>query len=473
MRSDVAAKLATLPSDERTLLRPLVDTSRGYYLVAGGLGVIAFWGLFAYYLQVRYGLGRTGLNRPEYWGIYIIDFVFFIGISHAGTLISAILRISNAEWRRSITRSAEFITVLVIAFGAVQPVLDLGRPDRLLNIILHGQPWSPLLWDVCSIGLYFMGSSIYLYVPMIPDLAVIRDLGLRPRWLYWFLAIGYHDTPQARKVLQRIIAFLAVAVIPIAISVHTVIAWIFALTLRPMWHSTIFGPYFVVGAIYSGIAAILIAMVVLRRAYGLGDYFKPVHFDYMGRLLLLFSLLWFYFTFAEYLTAFYGNEPAEMRAFWAKVAGPFAVPFWGMVLFCFAVPLALMCRRRWRTPRGTLIAGISVVIGMWLERFNIVVPTSVNPRWEMESLGRYLPSWVELSILAGTFAGFVLLYMVATKFFPIVSVWEIKEGRGQSVRQVAERVGAYLPEPIGPGRSGDGDEPGVRDGRAGAAVERR
>jgi molybdopterin-containing oxidoreductase family membrane subunit len=168
----------------------------------------------------------------------------------------------------------------------------------------------------------------------------------------------------------------------------------------------------------------------------------------MGRLLLLFSLLWFYFTFAEYLTAFYGGEPAEMRTFWAKLAGPFAVPFWAMVAGCVVIPLALMCRKATRTPRGTLIAGIAVVIGMWLERFNIVVPTSVNPRWELESLGRYMPSWVELSIMAATFAGFVLLYMVATKFFPIISIWEMREGREQSVREVADRVAGYLPSPI-------------------------
>ena len=225
--------------------------------------------------------------------------MFFIGISHAGTLISAILRISNAEWRRSITRSAEFITVLVISFGAIQPILDLGRPDRVMNVILNGSVTSPLLWDVASIMLYFTASTIYLYVPMIPDLALIRDLGIRPRWLYWFLAIGYEDTPRQRRILERIISALAIAVIPVAISVHTVIGWIFALTLRPMWHSTIFGPYFVMGAIYSGIAALIIAMAILRRVYHLEAYFKRVHFENMGKLLLLMSCLWFYFTFAE------------------------------------------------------------------------------------------------------------------------------------------------------------------------------
>src|SRR3990170_4357518 len=289
MRGEVAAKLAKLGTDEQRLLRPLVETSRGFYLVAGGLGVIALWGLFAYYLQVRYGLGRTGLNRPEYWGIYIIDFVFFIGISHAGTLISAILRISQAEWRRAITRSAEFITVLVLGYGAIQPIIDLGRPDRVLNVLFHAQWRSPLLWDVMSIGLYLTASTVYLYIPMIPDLAIIRDAGIKAPRFYRFLAAGYQDTPAQRARLER-------------------------------------------------------AIGILRRVYRLQDYFKPVHFDYMGRLLLLFSLLWFYFTFAEYLTAFYGAEPAEMRTFWAKLAGPFAVPFWLMVLGCFIIPLALMSR---------------------------------------------------------------------------------------------------------------------------------
>jgi len=442
-----AKQLAHLPQDQRVLLGPLVHTTRWFWIWAAGLSVVTLWGGFAYYLQLTQGLGRTGLNTPEYWGIYIIDFVFFIGISHAGTLISAILRISNAEWRRSITRSAEFITVLVIAFGAVQPVLDLGRPDRVLYVALHGQPWSPLLWDVCSIGLYFLGSSIYLYVPMIPDLAVIRDLGIRPRWLYWFLAIGYHDTPRSRQVLQKIIAVLAVAVIPIAISVHTVIAWIFAMTLRPMWHSTIFGPYFVVGAIYSGIAALIIAMAILRRVYHLEAYFKKVHFNNMGLLLLVMSLLWTYFTFAEYLTAWYGGEEAELATFWSKLTGPFAGAFWLMVISCFVVPLALMCRSATRGVWGTTTASAFVVLGMWLERFTIVVPTSLHTRIEMDQAG-YFPSWVELSIMAATFSGFILVYMVATKFFPIISLWEIQEGRDESVHEVSKRVAGYLPDEI-------------------------
>jgi Ni/Fe-hydrogenase subunit HybB-like protein len=227
------------------------------------------------------------------------------------------------------------------------------------------------------------------------------------------------------------------------------------MTLRPMWHSTIFGPYFVMGAIYSGIAAILVAMVILRRVYHLENYFKRIHFDYLGRMLLLFSLLWFYFTFAEYLTVFYGAEPAEMRTFWAKISGSFALPFWTMVLTVLVIPLALMARRVTRTPRGTLIAGISVLIGMWLERYNIVVPTSVNPIWEIQPLGIYLPSWIELSIMSATFAGFILLYMLATKVVPVISIWEIKDGRKNSEREVSERIREYLPGPTAANLSGD------------------
>lgn len=439
--------VSRLPQDERVILMPLVRTTRIFWRWAIVMVAITLWGAFAYFYQLRHGLGATGLNTPEYWGIYIICFVFFIGISHAGTLISAILRVAHAEWRRSITRSAEFITVLVIGFGAIQPVLDLGRPDRVFNVLLYPQPFSPLLWDIMSIGLYLTASSIYLYIPMIPDLARIRDLGLHPKPLYSFLAIGYHDTPAARQTLERIIAVLAVIVIPIAVSVHTVIGWIFALTLRPMWHSAIFGPYFVVGAIFSGIAALIIAMAILRRVYKLEDYFKDIHFNHMGLLLLVMAVLWFYFTLAENITVWYGGEEAEMATLYSKLTGEFAVPFWLMVAFCSFIPFGLMAFRATRTVAGTTVASVAVVIGMWLERFNIVVPTSLHPRVDMPAL-HYVPSWVELSIMAATFSGFILVYMVATKFFPIVSIWEIQEGREKSIDEVTERVAEYLPHKL-------------------------
>ena len=437
--------------EDAALFRPILRTGPGFYLVAAGLLAVALWGLYGYTQQLRYGLGVTGLNRPVFWGFYITNFVFFIGISHAGTLISAILRLCRAEWRRPITRMAETITVLVLFFGLGSIIIDLGRPDRALYVlpfIMYGRIQSPLIWDVMSITTYLTASTIYLYLPLIPDIALLRDrvTGWR-RGLYRFLALGWTGTPRQHRRLEIAIAIMAVLVIPIAVSVHTVVSWVFAMTIQPMWHSTIFGPYFVAGAIFSGIAALILAMAVIRKVYRLEPYLKPVHFNYLGILLLVMTMLWFYFTFAEYITTYYGNEPGEMAVFWAKIKGPYWPFFWAMVLFDFVIPFVILANKRTRTIAGTVVASISVTIGMWLERFTIVVPTLVNPRLPWPR-GLYFPSWVEISLTASAFATFSLLYMVFTKFFPIVSIWEVREGRERGLKEVEERVRGYLPGPL-------------------------
>lgn len=438
------------------LFAPVLETGRRFRITVGILLAIVAWAVVAWVTQLWSGLGVTGLNRPVYWGFYITNFVFFIGISHAGTLISAILRLCKAEWRRSITRSAEVITVLVLFFGVGNVLMDLGRPDRALNVILHAQFRSPLLWDVTSITTYLTASSIYLFLPLIPDIALLRDrlyayeAAGRPfaRWrlrLYSLLSFGWTGNERQQRRLDRAIAIMAVLVIPIAISVHTVVSWVFAMTIQPMWHSTIFGPYFVAGAIFSGIAALLIAMAIIRRVYHLEEYLKPIHFNNLGLLLLVMTLLWLYFTFAEHLTSYYGGEPAHMSVFWAKITGPYAIEFWTMVVCCFVVPFVILSRRKTRTVTGTVIASVSVTIGMWLERFTIVVPTLINPRLPYQR-GAYHPSWVEFSIMAGCFAAFILLYVVFTKVFPIVSIWEVREGQEKSVDETVERIKSYLPE---------------------------
>ena len=433
-------------TEDEALLRPVLHTTWRFWVMGAVLAAVALWGANAYLVQYRWGLGVTGLNRPNYWGIYITNFVFFIGISHAGTLISAILRIARAEWRRSITRSAEVITVLVIFFGIGNILIDMGRPDRLMNVLRHGRFQSPLLWDVVSVSTYLVGSTIYLFLPLIPDIAILRDRtsGLRHR-LYRLLALGWRGTPRQHRVLEVLISVMAVVVIPIAVSVHTVVSFVFAMTVQPMWHSAIFGPYFVVGAIFSGIAALILAMAVIRSVYGLHEYLKPVHFSYLGTLLLVMSLLWFYFTFAEYLVTFYGSEPVHMAVWWAKISGPFAPAFWTMVACCVVVPFVILANRRTRTVKGTVVASVAVTLGMWLERWTIVVPSLSNPRLP-GAAGTYFPTWVEWSIFAGCVAAFTLLYMIFTKLFPIVSIWEIREGREVAVGQVVERVRSYLPQ---------------------------
>jgi Ni/Fe-hydrogenase subunit HybB-like protein len=430
------------------LYQPIIKTGKGFYIVFALLSLVVLFAAVAYFRQFKYGLGVTGLNSPIFWGIYITNFVFFIGVSHAGTLISAILRISKAEWRRSITRSAEVITVLVLFFGLGNILIDLGRIDRVMTVIIHGRFQSPLLWDVVSLTTYLTASSIYLYLPLIPDIALLRDRvkGRFRKRLYQVLALGWVGTEKQIHYLETGIAIMAVTVLPIAVSVHTVVSYVFSMTVQPMWHSAIFGPYFVAGAIFSGIAAIIVAMAILRRVYHLEDYFRQVHFNYLGILLLVMTCLWLYFTFCEYLTVFYGAEPAHLTVFYEKIRGKYAPHFWIMVLTCFVIPFILLANNKTRTIKGTVIASLSVTIGMWLERFTIVVPTLMHPRLPYET-GVYTPSWVEWSILAGCFALFAIIYMVFTKLFPIVSIWEVQEGREKAIGEVGERLRTYLPMP--------------------------
>ena len=430
------------------LLAPIEQTGRGFYLTVGLLLVLIFWGLFAYLVQFSEGLGVTGLHQPVSWGFYVTNFVFFIGISHAGTLISAILRLSKAEWRRPITRMAEVITAMVLFIGAGQILLDLGRPDRMMNVILHGRYQSPLLWDATSISAYLTASLTYLYLPMIPDIAILRDRLGKWKLFYSVLALGWTGTEHQQRILNRAIAVMAVLVIPIAISVHSVVSFVFSMTLQPMWHSTIFGPYFVVGAIFSGIAALIVAMIIFRKAYGLQDYLKPIHFRYLGQLLLVMLLLWFYFTFSEYLTGYYGGEPEEMKVFWAKFTGPFWPFFWGMVLTNFVIPLLCLVSLSHHTIGKVLAASLSITVGMWLERFIIVVPTLSFPRLPFPE-GIYSPTWVEWGLLVGSFALFALFYLLFTKVFPIISIWEIREGREVGLKEVEERLMTYLPDEAG------------------------
>ncbi|HEV8537719.1 MAG TPA: NrfD/PsrC family molybdoenzyme membrane anchor subunit [Bacteroidota bacterium] len=432
------------PDRDELLYRPIYETGRGFYITAGMLLLVVLWAAYMYLNQVRSGLGVTGMNQPVTWGFYIVNFVFFIGISHAGTLISAILRLSKAEWRRPITRMAEVITAIVLAIGGLHPILDLGRPDRMVNIFLSGRLQSPLLWDVTSITAYFTASTVYLYVPMIPDIAKLRDRGGKFQWLYAFMAWGWEGTEHQKKVLNRAINILMVMVIPIAVSVHTVISYIFSMTLQPGWHSTIFGPYFVVGAIFSGIAALLIVMIAFRKFYHLEKYLHEIHFQYLSTLLLIMSIIWFYFTFSEYLTGVFGAEPHEMQIIMYKFKGPFAIFFWGMVACNFVIPVIILAFKRFKTIRGILVASCTVVIGMWLERLIIVVPSLANPRMDLP-LGIYVPTVTEWALFAGGLAVFVLGYMVFSKFFPIISIWEIEEGRTEGLKEVEERIHSYLP----------------------------
>src|SRR5438093_1474154 len=393
------------------LLRPLLHTSWRFWALVVFLGAIVLTGLGAWLYQMYFGFGVSGVRWPIFWAFYITNFVFWIGISHAGTLISAILRLVNAGWRRPVTRCAEVITVFALMIGAMFPIIHLGRPWLFFWLIPYPSQrliWpnfrSPLVWDFFAITTYLTGSTLFLLLPMIPDFALVRDKtsGWRRR-VYSVLALRWQGTPKQWHRLEAAMQIMAIAIIPVAVSVHTIVSFDFSMAPVPMWHSTIFGPYFVAGAIFSGIAALIIAMTLVRRFLHLEEYLHPMHFLNLGKLLLMMSLLWSYFIFSERLTTWYGNEPSEMEVFWATQRGAYSPLYWTMIVCNFVIPVIVLSFRRLRTIAGCFAASVAVLAGMWLERFLIIVP-SLSHKQLSDSWGSYRPRPVEIVIAAGPVA---------------------------------------------------------------------
>jgi Ni/Fe-hydrogenase subunit HybB-like protein len=417
------------------LLRPLLTTSWRFYALVAILSVIVLAGIGSFFYQVYLGIGVWGLNRPIFWAFDITNFVFWIGISHAGTLISAILRLVNAGWRRPVTRCAEVITAFALIIGAIFPIIHLGRPWLFFWLVPYPNNrliWpnfrSPLVWDFFAITTYLTGSVLFLLLPMIPDFALVRDktMGWRHR-CYGTLALGWQGTTKQWHRLESAMQIMAIAIIPVAVSVHTIVSFDFSMAIVPGWHSTILGPYFVAGAIFSGIAGLIIAMAALRKFLHLEQYLHPVHFENLGKLLLMMSLLWTYFVFAERLVTWYGNGTSEMAVFWATQRGSYAPLYWTMIICNSLIPFSILSFRKTRTITGCVIASSTVVVGMWIERFLIIVP-ALGHKYLPSGWGSYRPQPVEIILTISTFAAMTLLYTLFAKFVPIISIWELKVG---------------------------------------------
>lgn len=424
------------PTIDERLLSPVVSTSRRFYLVVTILVLLVLAGAAAWATQIWLGFYILGLTVPVFWAVYITNFVFWIGLSHSGTLISAILRLSQAEWRRPITRGAELMTVFTVMVAALFPIIHLGRAWVFYWLMPYPNQWklwpnfrSPLLWDFMAILTYLTGSILYLYLPLIPDLALLRNKvrGWR-RILYYVFSLGWSGSDGQWKALKMAILIMAALIIPVAVSVHSIVSWDFAMTVLPGWHSTIFAPYFVIGAIYSGMALVITIMSILRWALGFGPFLTPSHFDKLGKVLLVASLAWFYFWGTDYLLGWYSSDPNAVELSRMLATGPYAPLFW-LMLFCnffFTFP-ALMFKRLRRSALGIFAVSVIVNMGMWMERFLIIVP-SLGFNRDPSTWRVYLPSIFEITISVAAFAGFTLLYLMFAKLFPIISVWEVKEG---------------------------------------------
>ena len=408
----------------------------------GVLVLIALIGAFAYYRQLRYGLVVTNMRDYVSWGIYISNFVFFVAISLVGSLITAILRLANVEWSTPLTRIAEIIAVSAIVFASIIIIVDMGRPERFLNLFIHGRLQSPIMWDVIVIGTYFFISLLLLYFPLLPDLKILiqfkEKTGKALNKLYRFQGSFWKGTKAQFKISNRAINILCVLIIPVAFSIHTVTSWLFATTYRPGWDSTNFGAYFISGAFLVGAGGVVVAMYVFRRYYYLEKYITEKHFEKMGRVVVLLALLYLYFNINEYLVPAFKMKKPEEAHLTQLFAGQYALLFWFCILVGMILPMAILLFRKGRKPLPAFIAGVMVVVGAWFKRYLIVTPTLLHPFLPMrdvpESYHHYFPSWEEWAIAMGSLAGALLVITFFARIYPIIPIQETITEQNESER---------------------------------------
>ena len=424
----------------RSLLSTLYQNPLWYWGLIALLGVIVLGAMAAAGYMFNRGLGLTGLNRPVMWGFFITNFVFWIGISHAGVMLSAILRLSKAEWRRPATRAAEVLTVFSLMTAMLMPLIHAGRPWRVFYWVfpydwargVYPNVRSALIWDPSAVFTYLTSSILFVYVALLPDLAVIRDrsTGVR-RQIYAVLSLGWRGTPRQWKL--QIIAgiLLSALILPVFVSVHSIVSFDFSMVVSvKSWHSTIFPPYFVIGAVHSGVAAVVIVLVLMRWMFGWKDYIRPEHFDALGRLLIVVATGWFFFFAMEFIFGLYGLEGDEIGVKDFLTNQP---PWnWWFITFVgttYFIPVSMwMFKSVRRNPMLMVIACVSVNIGMWLERFLIIVPGLAQKQTFSFVWYTYGPSPVEIVIVIGTFALVSMLMLLFAKVLPLIPVYDIKEG---------------------------------------------
>lgn len=389
-------------------------------------------GAYAYYRQLRYGLVVTHMRDYVSWGIYISNFVFFVAISLVGSLITAVLRLANVHWATPLTRIAEIIAVSAIVFASLIIIVDMGRPERFTNLFLHGRLQSPIMWDVIVIGTYFFISCLLLYLPLLPDLKILlrfkEKTGKALHKLYRFQGSFWKGSKAQIRISDRAISILSVTIIPVAFCIHTVTSWLFATTYRPGWDSTNFGAYFISGAFLVGAGAVVVAMYVFRNSYKLKNYITDMHFEKMGRIVVLLALLYLYFNVNEYLVPAFKMKKTEAEHLHLLFTGGYAPMFWFAVLTGMIIPIVILVFKRGRKPLPMFIAGLMIVVGAWFKRYLIVTPTLLHPFLPMqdvpESYHTYFPSWEEWAIAIGSLAGALLVITFFARIYPIIPIQE-------------------------------------------------
>ncbi len=414
-------------------------------------------GVYCEVLQYQTGLGLADLNNPQVWGLYIATFIFWIGMSHSGTLLSAILHITHADWRKPIYRFAEAMTTFSLMTAGLFVLVHLGRVWQFYYVVAYpSERWtwpnfsSPLVWDATAIGSYLTTSVIFLYFGSIPDLAICRDkaTGFR-RTFYRALSIGWKGTDWQWSNFRITYMTIACLLIPLAVSVHSIVATDFAVSQQPGWHTTSFPPYFVAGALYSGCAAIITLFVILRYTFRFEQYMTIPILEKLCKLTFAIAMVWTYLNVIEYAAVWYGTDTFAKQALTYRATGPYAGWWWAMNILGSVLPFTLT----WKVLRQNvwimLVVSILLNLGMWIERFMIVTPTFAHGYYPWTWTADWWPGWIQIGIVAGSFGWFNMLFMLFCKIIPSVSMYEVKEmvyHRSQARAQPAA-PGAVVPQP--------------------------
>jgi molybdopterin-containing oxidoreductase family membrane subunit len=415
---------------------PLERRASGWWWLTflAAFGILLL-GVAAVSYQIAVGIGTWGLNRSVGWAFDITNFVFWIGIGHAGTLISAILFLFRQKWRTSVNRSAEAMTLFAVMCAGLFPIIHMGRPWLFYWMVPYpngrGPLWvnfrSPLLWDFFAISTYFIISLVFWYVGLLPDLATIRDR-LRPSWYRGFVSffsLGWNGSYRTWRRYEVVYLLLAGLATPLVVSVHSVVSTDFAVSYMSGWHSTIFPPYFVAGAIFSGMAMVLTLMLIVRKVLHLEDYLTPRHVDAMTKLILAMSCLVGLSYAIELFTAFYGGNSYETFAFLNRLFGPLGWAFAMMVACNVLIPQLFWFRRIRSQFVLVFVICVLVNVGMWLERFVIIV-TSLERDFLPSTWSGYTPTWIEVATLLGSFGLFFSCFLVFCRLFPVIAMAEVK-----------------------------------------------
>jgi len=415
-----------------------IRVTRGFKIWMGFLILGLCICLYAYTLQLRYGLGVAGIRDYVSWGMYLSNFVFFVATSLIGMLISGVLGLTGIKWITPLARIAEIIAVAFAAIAGLVIIMDMGRPDRLANVFIYGRFQSPILWDVTVVTTYFVLSALLLFLTLISDISwVHKKTNHLPGWVkksYQVLSLNWTDTPEKNRIIRRCVRILLILIIPCALAIHTVTSWLFAMTTRAGWDSTLFGPYFVTGAFVSGGSAVIIGMYFFQKNYKLHNYITNQHFNNMGKLLVMIMLVYLYFNINEFLVPAYKLKTAEAINLYDLFAGRFALMFWGVQIGGLLLPIILMLFRKMRSPLPMLIISLAIFIGSWFKRYIIVIPAQEHPYLPIQyvpyNFKVYTPTLTEIAITLSSFFMVLIIITLLSKFFPVVPIRETAIEKG-------------------------------------------